>query len=508
MTSVRYGVAAVAAVILAVAAWQPAASADLTCTRYAATNGSDSSSGTLQAPYRTVARLLSALGPGGTGCLRAGTFVENVAIRAGGAPGNPLTLTSAPGERATISGTLTIGRDANDVVVSELVLNGKNASWRASPLVTGDRVVLRRNEITNAHTAICVLLGPGFENASDRAVDPVVEGNRIHDCGRLPATGHDHGIYVEGTSNARIAHNLIYDNADYGIHLYPDADASYIANNVVDGNGGGLIFAGERAGGEYSGGHSSDNNVVENNIFSNNTRRNNIESWWGGPVGTGNVARLNCIWNGFPGNVDGSEGGFINVGNLIADPLYVNRGGKDFGLRDLSPCVGKAPIWPLPPPSPPPAPPPPPPAPPPSPPGPPPIGPSRTSSPPAVRIITRRAGATVRGYVAIGIASPGAATRPISGSLTLGAVVATRLLTPGRRFPRVTKLRLGSSKFVLGRPERRAVRVRLSSRAMKALRRIRRLRVRAGVLARDALGASRRASATIVVTAPRRARRR
>lgn len=482
----------------------PASSGDVGCTRYASTSGSDSNAGTLAAPFRTVAHLLAALGPGGTGCLRAGTFAENIGIRVGGLPGRPLTMTSAPGERATISGIVTIADTANDVVISDLVLNGKNSSWQASPLVNGDRVVLRGNEITNGHTAICVLLGPGFESSPERALDPVVESNRIHDCGRLPATGHDHGIYVEGTSNARIVGNAIYDNADYGIHLYPDADGSQIANNVVDGNGGGLIFAGERAGGEYASGYSSDNNVVENNIFSNNSARNNIESWWGGPTGTGNVARLNCVWHGSPHDIDASDGGFTQSANTVADPLYVDRAGKDYRLREPSPCAGKGPAA-LPPASPPPPPaPPPPPSPPspPPPPGAPPAAGPATARGPTVRISTRRARATTRGVVTVRIASPVAAARPISGRVTLDAVI-RRL-----RRSRATNLRLGSSTFVLGKAHVRAVRVKVSRHGMKTLRRLGRVRVRASVVARDPLGASRTTRATISVTAPPRARRR
>ncbi len=226
------------AIVLASSA-APTASADTTCTRFASTSGSNSNPGRAAAPYRTAQFLVSRLQPGETGCLRTGEFSENVSIGRGGNPGNPIVLTNAPGERATLLGRLSIGDGANDVVVVGLVLNGRNSNGRPSPIVNGDRVTLRENEITNEHTAICVLLGPGFESAPERALDPVVERNRIHDCGRLPATGHDHGIYVEGTTNARIVDNAIYDNADYGIHLYPDGDGSTIAHNVIDGNGRG-----------------------------------------------------------------------------------------------------------------------------------------------------------------------------------------------------------------------------------------------------------------------------
>jgi parallel beta-helix repeat protein len=316
------------------------------CTLYASPTGSDSYQGTYEKPFRTIRQLLQALGGGQTGCLRVGTFEENVTFTSGGSPGAPLTLRSTPGERATIRGRLYVAQTAADVVVSHLLLDGVNMNMHASPIVNGDRVSLLWNEITNEHSGICILLGPGFEDPLERAIDPVVEGNRIHDCGRLPPTGHDHGIYVEGTTNARITNNVIYDNAGYGVHLYPDGDGSFIASNVIDGNGGGLIFAGQAAGGEYEQPHSSDDNVVESNIFSHNSGRNNLESWWGGPTGTGNIVKGNCFWKGDPQDIDESEGGFIHLDDTFADPLYVDRASKNFTLRPGSPCKGKGAVEP------------------------------------------------------------------------------------------------------------------------------------------------------------------
>jgi parallel beta-helix repeat protein len=227
-------------------------------------------------------------------------------------------------------------------VFENLVLDGVNGNATPSPQVNGDRISFRGDEVTNENSGICFVLGGAFETYG-RARDVVLERNRIHHCGRLPVTGHDHGIYVEGANNARITDNVIYANADWGIHLYPDADGSYIAYNVIDGNGAGLIFAGERAGGEYRFDYASDSNLVERNIITNSSVRYNLESWWGGPLGVGNLARENCFWNGRLGNVDLSGGGFSVSANIVADPLYVNRGGYDFRLQVGSPCLGKGP---------------------------------------------------------------------------------------------------------------------------------------------------------------------
>ena len=461
-----------AVAMLALGLGEQSAATGPACTKYASTSGSNSNPGTLHEPYRTIAYLLGRVHAGETGCLLPGTFEENVRISAGGDPGSPLTLTSALELPATIDGTVYVPSTANDVVISHLVLNGKHGGGRASPTVNGDRVSLVGNEITNGHTAICVLLGPGFEDPPDRAIDPVVEGNRIHDCGRLPATGHDHGIYVEGTTNARIANNVIYDNADYGIHLYPDADRSVIVNNVMDGNGGGFIFAGERAGGEYEFAHSSDDNVVKANIFSHNTTRNNLESWWGGPTGTGNVVSNNCFWKGHPRDIDDSEGGFVHTQDRIADPLYVDRAHKNFSLRADSPCAGMGP---------------------PNPPGPGPApAPPQSTKSLQIAISPRLLVVRRNGLVSLRLTNASTTGGVVRGSLTL------------RRTAQARRARLGRARFSLPPRTTRTVSLRLSRPSRKAIRRLRSMRAHAVATGRDALGTTRRGSRVLAI---RRARR-
>ena len=290
---------------------------------------------TARSPGQTVEQLVDRLRPGQVGCLR-GTFEEDVLIDRGGTPGRPITLRSAPGTRARLIGVLDISAPANDVVITGLRLHGRG---RASPQVNGDRVVLRGNEITNGHRGICLLLGAGFEeDPALRARNVVIDHNRIHDCGRLPADGHDHGIYVEGTNGVRITGNVIYDNADYAIHLYPDAQGTYVARNVMDGNGGGVIFAGEKAGGEYENEYASANNVVRNNVISNSREYHNVESSWGGPTGAGNLATRNCLWNGADGNVS-EQVGFRANKNVVARPVFRKRSRGDFRLKPDTVCA-------------------------------------------------------------------------------------------------------------------------------------------------------------------------
>jgi parallel beta-helix repeat protein len=325
------------AVLLAPVGAEPHAAAPVrsaVCDRAASARGDDGAVGTVSRPFRSAERLVESLRPGQVGGLLGGTFEEDLVIRHGGAPGKPITLRSAPGRRATIAGVVDVTSSADDVVVANLRLVGHG---RASPQVNGDRVTFRGNEITN-RSGICLLLGAGFESRYGRARQVVVQGNRIHHCGRLPATGHDHGIYVEGTNGVRITNNVVHHNADYGIHLYPDAQGTYVAYNVIDGNGGGVIFAGEEAGGEYEQEYASSNNVVTNNVISNSRRAHNIEAWWGGRAGVGNVATRNCVWNGARGNIS-EQVGFRAAANVVARPVFRRRVSGDFRLKARSACA-------------------------------------------------------------------------------------------------------------------------------------------------------------------------
>jgi parallel beta-helix repeat protein len=306
------------------------------CDRVAAPSGSDSASGTAQAPFRTAQQLVRSLGSGQTGCLRAGTFSadEEVIVDRPG-----ITLKSFPNERATLRTRLWVSAEGSGSTVSDLNLDGRNPRELPSPTVNAADVTFRNNDVTNHHTAICFALGnPEY----GRATRTLLEGNQIHNCGLMPAQNHDHGIYVEASTGVIIRNNWIYDNADRGIQLYPDADNTTITGNVIDGNGQGIIFSG-------IGQRTSDNNVVERNVISNSVVRHNVESYYddGDAVGKGNVVRQNCIKGarGWYGNEGGGMGvqspqtGFTARENLAKSPQFVNRSAHNFALAPGSDCA-------------------------------------------------------------------------------------------------------------------------------------------------------------------------
>ena len=280
-----------------------------------------------------VQRLVDSLEPGQVGCLHGGTYTGDVRVDTPG-----ISLTRFGSEHATVKGRFWIARGADGVTVQGLYLDGTNRDGLPSPTVNADGATFRRNDVTNNHRSICFDLGHQEWGRADNAR---IELNRIHDCGRLPATNHDHGIYVAISSNTLIRGNWIYDNADYGIQLYPSAQNTRVVGNVIDGNGEGITFSGEY-------GLTSNGNVVEGNVIANSKVRNNVESWYprGNPIGRGNIVRNNCIKGGAYDRGNGGIGyqlGFRVVDTIRTRATYADRGAEDFRLTAGSACrVGMA----------------------------------------------------------------------------------------------------------------------------------------------------------------------
>nr|WP_281381561.1 right-handed parallel beta-helix repeat-containing protein [Conexibacter arvalis] len=312
----------------AAAAGVPATAAGESCTRYAAPSGSDGAAGSAAAPFRTAQKLVDSLAAGQVGCLRAGTYVQDVAIARA-----RVTLTAAAGEQATLVGRLWVKRGADGVLVTGLRLNGRNAALLPSPTVNGNDARFVGNDVTNDNSEICFLIGSSW----GRAQRTVLSGNRIHHCGKLPSSNQDHGIYVAEADDTQIVDNVIYANVDRGIQLYPDAQRTVVRGNVIDGNGVGIIFSG-------ADGAASSHTVVEQNVIANSAIRANVESWYpsGNPIGVGNVVRGNCISTASAAraSVDGSGHGFTATGNTMASSLgYADRAAADFRLSPSSPCA-------------------------------------------------------------------------------------------------------------------------------------------------------------------------
>lgn len=314
-----------------------------TCDKIASTSGSDGNPGTRAAPWHTAQYMVDHLAPGQTGCLRSGIFDFDDEINI---TQHNITLTSYPGERATLKGALRIQKTGHNVTVRELDLDGRNPETIIGPAIFAANDTFDNVDVTNFHSEICFILGPA-DPSFGRAVNAIIENSRIHDCGKFPSQNGDHGFYVEASDRAIIRNNWIYDNVDRGIQLYPDSEGTQVYGNVIDGNGEGVIFGGD-------GTTASSNNSVHNNIITNSNIRWNVEANWPPPpnsttplIGTGNTVHDNCVWatntdpyyNQDGGVMTETPRGFAVANNIIANPMYVDRANADFRLQPGSPCA-------------------------------------------------------------------------------------------------------------------------------------------------------------------------
>jgi parallel beta-helix repeat protein len=326
----RYLVALLVSILTIGAFFAVCGSAAARCRRYAATDGSNHSPGSAHAPFRTVQRLVNSLRGGQTGCVGPGVYRENVVFRNGGHRHAPITLRSAGRGRTEIVGRMWIARSANYVHVSHMVLDGRNSEVLPSPTVDSIGDSFSYDDVTNDHTGICFELGSSA--GWGRAVATLITHNRIHDCGVLPPTNVNHGIYVGNSLGARIINNEIYDNADRGIQLYWNAQYTTVAGNIIDHNGEGVMIGGD-------GVTASSHNLIADNVITNSTVRSDIESWWpdGSSKGVGNLVIGNCVFGGHH-TINRSAGGFVSRDNTVTNPHYANAAVRDYAIAPSSRC--------------------------------------------------------------------------------------------------------------------------------------------------------------------------
>lgn len=305
------------------------------CDLVASPQGVDSADGSPDKPFASVQKLANTLQAGQTGCLRAGAYQDGGDVyvlnppRAGGAE-SPITIRSYPGEHARLVGIVKI--DVDNITLSGLDIEGTGEQNTVK--IYAKNTVIENNDITNrSRGGSCMMVGTNSEAGA--ATGTLIRRNILHDCGSAKNTeARDHAIYTAHMVNGEIVDNLIYNPAAYAITLYPNASGNRVAHNVIDGASplkrGGIVFGSDSS-------YSSSKNIVEHNIIAY-PETYGITTAWGGPAGSGNIARKNCIWQAKSGSVS-EQDGFTATDNRSLDPGFINRKARDYRLSPGSPCL-------------------------------------------------------------------------------------------------------------------------------------------------------------------------
>lgn len=299
------------------------------CTRFATPSGSDGNPGSRRSPFATASKLIATLRPGQTGCL-SGHFREYLKFQQAGRAGAPITLRAAPGQSATICGHMWFTAPASHWRLTRLGIDG-SCSTQDTIVIHGNQVQLDHDDITNGYRGLSCLSIGTHSYAEVVVYDTVLSHDRIHDCG-IDLKGHTHGVYASATRNMQIVDNYIYDNAGYSVQLYPDAQHTLIARNIVDGSRSksGVVLAGEKP-------YASSYNLVTHNMIIRNPDYGVYRSW-PGPVGTGNLIQDNCFWKNALGDFPPNPTGLTQGGNVRANPGFVGETPAHYRLRRGSSC--------------------------------------------------------------------------------------------------------------------------------------------------------------------------
>jgi hypothetical protein len=301
-----------------------ARSAGSGCAQFAANNGNDGASGRINAPVRSIGRLLAGLKKGQTGCLLPGwRFSEHVRVTGGGGLGRPIRILGLGPGRPVLDGIVRVAKTGHDVTFEHIQIEGDGTHGKAIVAIAGSHISLVDGVVTGPHywnaSIACIRVGGG-------ARATVISRMRVHDCTRAGTRKlYAPGIVVSDAMGTVITRSIVHHTIGDAIALAPAARRGSITRSIIDSNTSGI----------YIGGVSSGNFIAQNTI--SYSGRWNVHG--GGGAARGNVVTRNCLWRGYGGNVAGR--GFSAYRNLVVSPRYVHRS-TTFRMES-GPCAAKSP---------------------------------------------------------------------------------------------------------------------------------------------------------------------
>ena len=329
---------------------KPRDAASVHCDLFASSSGSDSSGdGSLGSPFASLNKLDAVLRPGETGCLRAGSYGSTSTwhrIDTDGSSTGRITITSFPGETATVRGYVDI--EGSYTTLSHLSIDGSNNLYTQHPAgvncpsptsesltITGRNDVL---EFDDYYQSVARLrgtgIGIGFWGDADNTI---IRYDKIHDVGQCQA--YDHLIYLSHGNNVRIYDNWLWNDAHgRGVQLYPAPTNAKIFGNVIDHVGEGFVI-GNESGDTVSGNRIYDNIITNTTgLISQNIPGEAIHDLYGGRPGTGNAFLNNVVYQQ-PRRRRAVDAVKAFGNTTSVNPEFVDATRHDYDLRHNSPLL-------------------------------------------------------------------------------------------------------------------------------------------------------------------------
>ena len=321
-----------------VLAFARAQAADL----YVSTSGSDSSSGSSSQPFRTITYAYSKASAGTTIHVLPGVYSDytsgwGIHLGKSGSASSPIVLHSETRGGAIIDGQNASDRnqgfyiDGSYNTVDGFVIRnctmGGISIW-----ANGNRII--NNEIHhNGNPASTSTNGRDGVYSNEGTSGNYYANNSIHDNGRT-GSNYDHGLYLCG-QNETVINNLLYRNASSGLQIagYTTVSNMKVYNNVMAWNGRqGIILWMALSGVD-----------IKNNIIYENAQYGVHSS---DAHGSGIVFDHNLNYGNGSAAYDltgaGSDYSYTMGTTISSDPRFVNDASASFDphLGSGSPCIG------------------------------------------------------------------------------------------------------------------------------------------------------------------------
>jgi parallel beta-helix repeat protein len=306
---------------------------------YVSPTGSDSNNGSACHPWQTLQHAANVAGAGATVHVAPGTYTQNLLTlnNSGTATARIRFISDQKwGAKIRSNSSYTVMRlngSYLDIVGFDVAGDAGSclgiANW-------GSNTRIISNHVHNipAPPPVCGSNGgAGIDNANYSGGNDDTIGNVVHDIGQWPAEDdRTHGIY-HSNSGGHILNNITYRCAGTGLDLSHFPDHVIVANNTVFNNVYVGIYVSEDSGGTGI--------IVVNNVVAHNKGWGIVEPSGETPSNSGNKYINNITFdNPGYGNIHVNPGSTI-VGNIVADPLFVNyTGGADgnYALQSTSPA--------------------------------------------------------------------------------------------------------------------------------------------------------------------------